>query len=84
MRIRVARSSALLVFGILITPAPKKAIRGKFELVIFVSFRLVRKNFSLVSLVISRENSKLWLARLQKWFLSLMVLSSAPALRHLG
>ena len=57
MRIRVARSSALLVFGILITPEPKKAIRGKFKLVIFVSFRSVSKNFSLVSLVITCENS---------------------------
>ena len=57
MRLRVARSSALLVFGILITPEPKKAIRGKFKLVIFVSFRSVRKNFSLVSIVITCENS---------------------------
>lgn len=56
MRIRRARSSAL-VFDILITPEPKKAIRGKFKLVIFVSFRSVRKNFSLVSLVITCENS---------------------------
>ena len=60
MRIRVARSSAL-VFGILNTPEPKKAIRGKFKLVIFVSFRSVNKNFSLVqyivSLVITCENS---------------------------
>ena len=56
MRIRVACSSAL-VFGILITPEPKKAIRGKFKLVIFVSSRSVRKKFSLVSLVITCENS---------------------------